>query len=464
MTTTRWWRIIAILMALSLVATAGSDDDDTATDDPANPADNDDGNSGDGGEINMDEELEIAEGTVLSLPDCPPDWDSEAGLSDDTITVGMSLPESGPLAALGTMDDGMRAWFDYIEPIDGRRIQLDSVDDAYDPARTLNNVQDALETNEPFAFTSLLGTANNLAVRDPLHDECIPQLFNATGLPAWGDPETYPWTIGGLLPFHAEAKIWCNYIEQEMGTDTTVAALYMDNDFGSVYDEAVRACADEGQFDLVETATHDPAAPDITDELTTLAASAADVVLLGTTGAACPQAMAVIAGSNWDPETFLSYTCQFIPAYFAPIDPAGEGVIVATAYKEPGQLDDEAVTEVRQVLEDAGLNPDEGSYFVGVALAQLAEQTFRAAAEMEGGLNRVNVMRAVWNADISHPLGLNGATTRTDGANDAYLAEASLLARYVPPAEGERIGRYEPISDLIELEGQTGSVTRPGAG
>ena len=75
----------------------------------------------------------------------------------------------------------------------------------------------------------------------------------------------------------------------------------------------------------------------MTDEITTLAASDADVVLLGTTGAACPQSMAAIASSEWDPVTILSYTCQSIPTYFAGIDPAGEDVVVATSAKEAGE-------------------------------------------------------------------------------------------------------------------------------
>jgi ABC-type branched-subunit amino acid transport system substrate-binding protein len=462
----RWWRIIAILMALSLVAAACGDDDDegASTDETPDDTSDEGDDDGDGGEINMDEELEVAEGTVLPLPDCPGDWDPEAGLTDDTITVGMSLPESGPVAALGGLDDGMQAWFDQMEPIDGRTIKVESQDDAYDPARTLSNIEDSLETAEPFAYTYVVGTPNNLAVRDLLDEECMPQLFNSTGFPAWGDPENYPWTIGGLLGYNTEAILWCNYIEQEMGADTTVAALYMDNDFGAAYEETVNACVDQGQIDLVESVRHDPVAPDVTDEITTLASSGADVVLLGTTGAACPQSMAAIASSNWDPVTILSYTCQGIRTYFKPIDPAGDGVIVATSAKEAGELDDEAVAEARQVLEDAGLNPDEGSFYTGVIFGHTVEKIFRQAAEMEGGLNRVNLMRAVWNADVTNPLGLNGSTYQTNGVNDAYLVEASQFARYVAPAAGEELGRYEPIGDLINLEGETGSVTQPGGG
>ena len=41
---------------------------------------------------------------------------------------------------------------------------------------------------------------------------------------------------------------------------------------------------------------------------------------------------------------------------------------------------------------------------------------------------------------------------------DAYYVEAAQLSKYVPPAAGEELGKYEPLGDLIDLEGETGSV------
>lgn len=459
MRASRLWRILAILLALTLVAAAcGDDDDDTgeATGDTTEDTGDEggDGDGGDGGEINLDEEIEVAEGTTLPLPDCPSDWDTEAGLSDDTITLAQSLPESGPVAALGGLDDGMRAWFDQMEPIDGRTIELVSADDAYTPDRALANVEDFLESDDPFALVYLVGTANVLAVRDVTSEECVPMLFNSTGYPGWGAPANYPWTIGGLIAYNTEANLWCNYINEEIGEDATVAALYMDNDFGLSYEQTI----DECDIDLVETVRHDPSAADVTDEVTTLAASDADVVLLGTTGAPCPQSMAAIAQSSWDPTVIMSSTCQPIATYFAPIDPLGDGVIVAATAKEAGELEDPAVQEAREALEAAGLNPDEGSYYTGVIFGQTVEALFRQAAEMEGGLNRVNLMRATWNADYTVPLSLEGSQGITDGVNDAYLVEAAQFVQYVPPAEGETLGRYEPLGDIISMEGETGSV------
>lgn len=456
----RLWRILAIMLALTLVAAAcGDDDDEGATTDTTAGEDGDgDGEPAEGGELNLDEPVDIATGVTIDFPeDCPSDWDPTQGITDSTIKLAMSLPESGPVAALGGLDDGMRAWFDHVGEIAGREVELVSADDAYDPARTLANTEDFIETENPAALVYMIGTPSNFAIRDLTHEECMPQLFNSTGHPAWGDPAEYPWTIGGLLAYNTEAQMWCQYISEEIGSDATVSALYMDNDFGLVYEDTVQACADEGQINLVETVRHDPAAPDVTDQITTLASSDADVVLLGTTGAACSQSMAAIASSSWDPETFLSYTCQGIPTYFAPVDPAGEGVIVATSAKEAGELDDPDVQEAREALEAAGLNPDEGSFYTGVIFGHTVQNWLEQAASLEGGLNRVNMLRAVWNLDTTNPLGLDGSTYVTDGTNDAFLVEAAQFARYVPPAEGEELGRYEPIGDLLNREGETGT-------
>ena len=131
MRASRLWRIFAMLLALSLVAAACGDDDDsgTATDDT----------STDGGDDEPAEgEVEVATGTLLNLDDCPSGWSETAGVTDDEITLYMSLPESGPVAALGGLDDGMRAWFDQMEPIDGRTVNLVSADDATRPSYMVN--------------------------------------------------------------------------------------------------------------------------------------------------------------------------------------------------------------------------------------------------------------------------------------------------------------------------------------
>ncbi|MCW2666202.1 MAG: putative transporter substrate-binding protein, partial [Frankiales bacterium] len=144
-------RLITALFAVSLVATAcggGSEEGTGTTDGP--------GAAAPGGEVDLTKPVELAPGTTLDLPNCPSDWDAKQGLTDTEITLFMSLPESGPVAALGTIDDGMRAFFEQMEPIDGRKIVLKTADDAYDPARTLSNVREALDTVKPFSMVYMI--------------------------------------------------------------------------------------------------------------------------------------------------------------------------------------------------------------------------------------------------------------------------------------------------------------------
>ena len=461
-----------VLLALALLAASCGGDDDASedavdTDETATTVEGEEatdapaeGEEEGAGEVSLDEPLEVASGVELPLPDCPSDWSNTAGIEGDTVRLAMTLPESGPIASLALVDDGLQAWFDDVnanDPIDGKQVEIVSRDDAFDPARTLSGVEEILETEEPFAFGFVIGTANNLAIRDLLDEECVPQLLNATGFPAWGDPENYPWTIGGLLSYTTEARMWCNDIAEELGEGATVAGLFMDNDFGASYATELEACAEDGVIDLVENVGLDPTAADVTDELTTLASSDADALVLGVTGVPCSQSMAALAASNWNPRTYLHGGCQTVAAYFTPVDPAGEGVIVAQTQKDISAEGDPVIDHAVEVLRAAGLDPFAGAGYSGIVAGAIMEQVLRAAAEMEGGLTRTNLMRAIWNADFEHPFGVEGAQVRTDGVNDAYTIEAAQLGSYVPPQPGEVAGHFENVGDIVDLEGETGA-------
>ena len=57
-----------------------------------------------------------------------------------------------------------------------------------------------------------------------------------------------------------------------------------------------------GDIDLIAEELHDPAAPDVTNEMTTLVASGAQVLVAGTTAAFCPQTVGTLANiPSWRP-------------------------------------------------------------------------------------------------------------------------------------------------------------------
>lgn len=418
---------------------------------------------GSGEELATEGSVEVAAGTVLNIDECPDDWEATTGVSDDEIKLGMSLPQSGPLSAFGDIGIGMEAYFDFLnetDPIDGKQIDLVLADDAYEAGRTSANVSEMIDSDEVFALVHLIGTPNNLAARPITDEACVPQLFNSTGFPLWGDPANFPWTVGNILNYVTETQIWCADINERFPDGATVAALIQNNDFGTTYLNALGDC--EG-IELVSEQLFAPDAPDITNEMTTLIASDADVLIGGLTGAYCPQTAAALAGSDWRPVFYNSYTCNNLSSFYVPVQDAiatlGDSApILANSNKvcgDPRFDDDPAVQEIRDVLEEyGGTTCEAGSFSTGVLYGQIIEDVLRPAAALPGGLNRVNLMSALWNLDAENPMLLGGGYT-LDGVNDAYVTESAQLQQIVIGDGGELT--FNPTGDVIDQEGQGGA-------
>ena len=311
----------------------------------------------------------------------------------------------------------------------------------------------------------MTGTPNNLAIRPITDEACVPQLLNLSGFPLWGDPANFPWTVGNILNYVTETEIWCQHIVAELGQGATVAGLFMNNDFGKTYQQTLQGCEDRGDIDLIAEELHDPAAPDVTTEMTTLIASGADVFVAGTTAAFCPQTVGTLASvPSWRPMFFMSYTCQSLPAYFAPVQDfadtlqkEGSGVLIANYSKvcgDPRYENDPSMVLTRMVLEDySDVTCEDGQYSGGIFFAQVVVDILRAAHELPGGVNRVNVMEATWNLMTLND-NLLGGRIILDGTNDAYVTEAAQIQQ-VQVIDGNLT--FTPISDVIDTEGEGGS-------
>ncbi len=413
--------------------------------------------------------VEVATGTTLNLDECPDDWNPMQGVDGDEIRIGQSLPKSGALASFGAIGDGMEMYFDYIndtDPIDGKNLVLVQKDDAYEAGRTVANVEEMIDSDDIFAIAHLIGTPNNVGARPITAEACVPQLFNSSGFPLWGDPANFPWTVGNILNYATETDIWCAAISEEFGDGATVAALIMNNDFGTTYLDTLKNSEACSTIDLVSEQLHDPAAPDITNEMTTLIATDADVLVSGTTGAFCPQVAATLAGSEWRPRFYNSYTCNNLSSFYAPVQDAIAALAADDASPQlansnkvcgdPVYADDPAILLIEQVLNDYGDGTTcaDGSFSTGVLYGQFVEDILRSAAAMPGGLNRVNLMAATWNADTTNDT-LLGGTLKLSGTDDAYWTEAAQLQRVVVGAD-DTLG-FEPAGELSDFEGAGGS-------
>ena len=233
-------------------------------------------------------------GAVVDTADCPDT--GTAGIEDGTIKLASSFPQSGLTSAFAQISKGYLAYFDKVNAdggveVAGKKYKIEVVakDDEYKPATTAQNIESEVGSDgtDAFAVFNVVGTANNVAIRDDLNELCVPNIFAATGSPVWGNT-SYPWTIGSTLaPYTVEAKAFADYLKENK-PDAKVAMLVQNDDFGKAYEEGFKQQIEGSDITVTQVKTYEAGTDEVTSEVTSLKASGADTFFNGATLLACP--------------------------------------------------------------------------------------------------------------------------------------------------------------------------------
>jgi branched-chain amino acid transport system substrate-binding protein len=410
---------------------------------------------------------------TLDPADCPEDWDPNQGITDTEIKLFNSLPKAGPFAGFGLAADGAQSYFKYVNEnggVDGRQIVLDVKDDGYQPDKTKSNVDEALGSNSYAALYAVLGTPNNLAIWDEVNDDCMPQLFNGSGAPQWGDIENHPWTTGAQIDYFSEASLWAEWLKKEHPDAKTVASVAFNNDFGKSYVNGFAKAIEGTDIKVVDQQYHEPTAANLTNQFTTMAATKADVVLVETSGVFCTQAMSELEkNADWKPVVIISATCGSLSQFFQPLIDQGQtgaGVHLIQYVKDVNDqafADDPFVKTFHEVVKAQGLDDKQTTYATGWWLAWYLVETLKQASTYQGGLDRGNIMLAARNLDVQNPLVIDGIKQQTAGASDAYLNEGGRMAVY-KVTDAKQLGTFVPDGDLLDLNGHIGNYSNISGG
>jgi branched-chain amino acid transport system substrate-binding protein len=446
-------RTVAAALALFGLAAAACGDDDDSSEPAATTAPP---SGGDTTTTEPEGEEDPLAAIGIDVADCGGSYDPVEGLSDTEIKIGQSVPKSGPASTFALLTQGMRGYFEYanaeLDGVNGRKITLIDKDDAYEPARTAQNVDELLNEGV-FATSGILGTPQNLAVRDVLNEECVPHLFPSTGAPDWGDAEEYPWTVGGaVIPYNVEARIWAEYLQEQFPDGATIAALEMDNEFGAAYQSWLEHYLEDTNIEIIATEKHDPAAADIRNQMTTLASSDADVAIAMTTSTYCSQFMKSFEGNAWQPKQIISGTCKtgilFVGGGGGALN--AEIVAISKEITDSSYDSDPEAVKVREGLAKyaPGAPPSVSLVPIGWLYGEVLRDVLLRADEMEGGLTRPNVIVAARQTDIVSPLLYDGVTLKMDGLDDTFLVESGRMEKWNGTT-------FEKVTELYDWGGET---------
>ncbi|HSV54215.1 MAG TPA: ABC transporter substrate-binding protein [Burkholderiaceae bacterium] len=359
----------------------------------------------------------------------------DPGATDTEIKIGNLNPYSGPASAYGAIGKAIGAYFDKVNAeggINGRKIKYISLDDGYNPAKTVEMTRKLVEEEEVLLVFQPLGTPSNSAIHKYMNTKKVPQLFVATGATKWGDPKNFPYTMGWQPNYQSEAKIYASHI-LETKPNAKIAVLYQNDDYGKDYLKGFEdGLGDKAKAMIVSRASYEVTDPTVDSQMLTLKGSGADTFFNITTPKFAAQAIKKAAELGWKPAHYLNSVSNAVGSVMTPAGlENGVGIITAAYIKDPtdpqfqkGKEYDDWVAWMKKYNPSGELKDNFNVY--GYTVAQTLVQVLKQAGDT---LTHDNVMKQAANLDMTLPMLLPGINIKT-GPDDFYPIEREQLMRF----------------------------------
>ena len=325
------------------------------------------------------------------------------GVSDTEIKLGQTIPYSGPASAYGTIGRIEEAYFNMVNSkggVNGRKIRMISLDDAYSPPKTVEQTRKLVEQEEVLAIVGTIGTPTNSATQRYLNAKKVPQIFISTGAAKWDDPKNFPYTTALYPPYQMEGQIFAKYLLKNK-PDAKLGVFSQNDDAGKDYVRGLKeGLGDKAAQMIVKEVTYETSDPTVDSQIVALKASGADTLFTMATPKFGAQAIRKVAELGWTP---LNYVVSVSSSITGVLEPAGltasKGLLTALAFKtatDPRWNDARDVQEFRAFLKEWFPKGDAGdaSNVVGYVAAFMTVKVLQMCGD---DLTRDNLMHQATN-------------------------------------------------------------------
>ena len=182
---------------------------------------------------------------------------AEDGVSADKIVFGQATALEGPASALGQgMKTGLEAAFAEINKaggVKGRKLELKSVDDGYEPTKSIEAVKKLLEQDKVFAIAGAVGTPTAAATQPIATAAGAPFIGAFTGAEFLREPYK-PLVMNIRASYFQETEAMVEHLTKDLGA-SKIAIMYQDDAFGQAGLAGVKKALDKRQMQLAGEGT-----------------------------------------------------------------------------------------------------------------------------------------------------------------------------------------------------------------
>ncbi|MBC7575798.1 MAG: ABC transporter substrate-binding protein [Tardiphaga sp.] len=277
------------------------------------------------------------------------------GASDTEVKIGQTMPYSGPASAYGTQGRIEEAYYAMINAkggVNGRKITMISLDDAYSPPKTVEQTRRLVEQDEVLAIVGTIGTPTNSATQKYLNLKKVPQLFISTGAAKWDDPKNFPWTTQLYPPYQMEGMIFAKYLLKNR-PNARLGVFSQNDDAGKDYVKGLKdGLGESARTMIVKEVTYEVSEPTIDSQIVTLKAAGVDTLFTMATPKFGAQAIRKVHELGWKPLNFVVSVSSSIKGVMEPAGlEASKDVLTALAFKVPTDPNWESAADVKEFKE-----------------------------------------------------------------------------------------------------------------
>lgn len=357
---------------------------------------------------------------------------AEVGVTPTEIKIGATFPYSGPASPLSNTGKGLIAYVNSINDrggIGGRKINLITYDDAYNPAKTVEQTRKLIESDEVAFMFGPLGTPGIAATIKYVNLKKVPHLFVVSGVNKFTNFNEYPMTTTGLPSYDTEGRIYAKYITKQL-PNAKIAILYQNDDLGKDFVAAFRGYLKD-QFDKkVVTAAYELSEPTVDSHVVTLRSSGAEAFLIAGTPKFAAQAIKKAYEIGWKPLTIINYVSSSVASTIVPAGPEkAVGVVAATIAKDPSDAKwatDPGVVWYKEHFAKylPGADIGDANYVYGTEQGQILEQLLK---QCDGDFSRENVLKQARSIrNLALPTLMPGIQVNTGPDNSMAYTQMQL--------------------------------------
>jgi len=366
---------------------------------------------------------------------------AEDGVSANKIVFGQAAALSGPAGALGRgMKIGMEAAFAEVNKaggVKGRKLELKSVDDGYEPTQSIDVVKKLLADDKVFAIAGAVGTPTAMATLPIASAAGAPFIGAFTGSGALRDPYK-PLVMNVRASYFEETEAMVAHLTKDLGA-TRIAIMYQDDAFGQAGLAGVKRALDKRKMELAAEGTFERNTVAVKGALLAVRRAKPDAVIMIAPYKPAAQFIKLARQIKFD-ATCVNVSFVGSDALAKELGGEGEGTVVTQVVPFPKDTSIPAVARYQAALKASAPDAQPGvvsleGYLVGRAIVAVLEK-------IDGEPTRKAFVEAVQKSGGFDLGGFRLAYGPNDnrGSSEVFLTEI------------EADGNFRPVTSLAKAK------------